>query len=220
VARLHADHARKIPQQVVPSLQPAAALDGGVPHRHDLAHDTLLHEDPGELRDVTRARDMAGGVEPVRADEIRVGQAELARSSVHQRDEAVRISASHVLGERPRRVVRTLDEARLDEIANGQAFTRLEVHARLADRRGVRGDRHHVGQLRALEGEEHGHHLGQARDRHLPGIVPGEQHLACAPVLDEVRARVDAGSCRESRGDEGERGRQKEQPELHGAQPS
>jgi hypothetical protein len=46
----------------------------------------------------------------------------------------------------------------------------------------------------------------------------GEQHLARASILDEIRARVDVGSCRESRGDEGERGREGEKPELHGRQ--
>ena len=161
---------------------------------------------------------MAGGVETVGAHEVRVGQAELPGPPIHHRDEPVRVAAADVLRESPGGVVRALDEARLDEVADCQLLPGLEVDARLTHGGRVRRDRHVVGQPRALEGEQHGHHLGQARDRHPLGVVVGEQHLARAPVLDEIRARVDAGSCRESRGDEGERGREEEQPELHGRQ--
>ena len=205
---LHADDAREGPEQVVPRVQPASTFDRRVAHRDDLPHDGLLHQDPGERRHVAGAGDVPRRVEPIRADEVRVGQAELPGAPVHHRDEAVRVAAADMLGERPGRVVRALDQAGLDEVAHGQPLTGAKVHARLAHRSGMRRDRHLVGQLRALEREEHGHHLRQARDRHLPGLVVGEEHLAVAPVLDEIRARVDAGSCRESRGDEGERGRE------------
>ena len=43
-----------------------------------------------------------------------------------------------------------------------------------------------------------------------------EQHLSGAPVFDEVRARVHAGSSREGRRNEQEDGRDYKQPELHG----
>ena len=49
-------------------------------------------------------------------------------------------------------------------------------------------------------------------------VVPGEQHLAGAPVLDEVGARVHAGPGGEGRRDEQEDGREGEQPELHGGE--
>ena len=54
-----------------------------------------------------------------------------------------------------------------------------------------------------------------SRSAPAAGRVVREQDVAGAPVLDEVGARFDAGSSREGRGDERERGREAEQPELH-----
>ena len=82
---------------------------------------------------------------------------------------------------------------------------------------GSEGGRDHVVEPRVLERDEHGHHLGQARDRHAARRALRQEHVAGPAVLHDVCARIHVGSRSEGRGDERERGRYGEQPKLQRA---
>jgi hypothetical protein len=162
-----------------------------------------LHGDAAQHGHVAGTRDVAGDVEAVRANEVRVAQSERPGLGVHEPDEALDAAAADVRRERVRGVVRTLDQRGLDEIADGDALALAQVDRRFAHPRGrhINGD--HVVQPYALERHEDGHQLGDARDRHpLAGAVL-EQHLAGRSVLHEPRAGFGAGCRRRRRGGEG-----------------
>ena len=146
--------------------------------------------DPRELRDVGCARVLAGRVEPVGADEMRVAQPELRGLGVHQRREG-RVVRRDRERERVGGVVRRLDQRTLDQVADGELLAGVEVDRRLADRGGARVDGDDVGELEVLERDEHGHQLRDRRDRQPVVRVRRREHLARARVLDDVRACVD-----------------------------
>src|SRR5262245_46426089 len=146
VPGLDADYTRIGAEEVVPGMQTAIALDRRVAHRDDLADDRLLHQQPSQRRHVARAGDMSRSVEAVRADEVRVVQAELLGPAVHQRDEPGLTAAADVIGERPGGVVRALDQRGFHEVAHRDLLACPQADAGLADLRRVRRDRHDIAQ--------------------------------------------------------------------------
>jgi len=94
---------------------------------------------------------MAGRVEPVWTRKVRLGQSQRTRLCIHQRHESRCIAVTDVFRERVGRVVRTLDERSLDEIAHGDALSDAEVDRRLADRRHPAVDGDDVVELDAFE---------------------------------------------------------------------
>ena len=109
---------------------------------------------PQQLRDVACARDVAGLVEPVRVLEVRVGQTELARLRVHQREKrstepcptwrASASAASFALG----------TSSRAQELLDRQLLASLEIDRRLADSRGPRVHAHYVAEACVLEDDD------------------------------------------------------------------
>ena len=111
-----------------------------------------VHEDARELRDVGRARVLAGRVEPVGADEVRVAQPERRRLLVHQPRER-RVVGRDRQRERVGSVVRRLDQRALDQVADRQLLAGVELDRRLADRGGARVDGDDVRELVVLQRE-------------------------------------------------------------------
>ena len=190
VPRLHADQLRERREQVVPRVdRPARRCRIDEPNR--LADEGLVHRDPSELGHVTSARVVVGGVEPVRIGKVRVGQAELPCTCVHEGDEAGDRAAADERGDRIGSVVRTLDQRRPNQIAHGHALAATKVDRRLADRGRARGDGRDVVERCMLERDDRRHQLRDRGHRQTLARVVRCQHLAGAGVLNEVRLRVD-----------------------------
>ena len=115
-----------------------------------LPNEPGAHEDPRKLRDIGCTRVLAGGVEPVGADEMRVGQPERRGLVVHQLREG-RVVRCDRERERVGGVVRRLDQCTLDQVADGELLAGVELDRRLADCGGARIDGDDVGQLVVLE---------------------------------------------------------------------
>ena len=135
---------------------------------------------------------MPGGVEAVRALEVRLLEAELGGLRVHQADEAAD-AASGMTGERVGGVVRALDERGGEEVAHAQALAAAKLDARLPDRRRERPDRHRLARTRLLERHDRRHQLRDARDRVALVRVPLVEHLAGRPVRDDDGLALDRG---------------------------
>ena len=149
-----------------------------------------VHRDAREQRDVARARDVTGRVEPVRAHEVRVVQAELLRLRVHPRDEQRKVAAGGRGRERVRGVVRTLDQRALEQVAHGDPLPRVQRDPRPADARRLRRHRDDLVEVEVLQRDDHRHQLRDARDRQpLVRVVRGE-HDAVRGVDDVERARI------------------------------
>ena len=185
VARLDAEDPGVAVEQVVPGAQDVTVRDRGDPHADDLPHDRVVHHEAREVGDVVGARKVAGGVEPVRPDEVALVQPELPRPRVHHRHEARLAAAAHVGRERIGRVVRAGDQRGLEQLAHGQPLARPEGDRRVLGLRGVAADGHDLVRLRVLERQQDGHQLRQARDRDRSVRVVAEQHLARGAVLDQ-----------------------------------
>jgi hypothetical protein len=147
---------------------------------------------------------VACDVEPVGPDEVRVVEPELRRLPVHQLRERGD-AAADVERERRRRVVRALDQRRLDEVLHGDALAGAEVDRRLADGRRALVDDDDVVGLRPFERDEDRHQLRDRRDRDAVVRPVREQHLAGRAVLDQPGARVDVGDGGGCGGGQGER---------------
>ena len=170
-------------------------------------------------RNVTssRARDVAGCVEPVGPDEVRVAEAELPGLGVHHRDEARLVAVADVRGQRVRRVVRAGYQRGLEQLAHGQPVARVEARRGLADLGRLRADGDDVVGLRVLERQQDRHQLRDARDRDAPLGCVGQQHLAGGAVLDHPGTARHVGRGSEDRGGEGEGRGDRDQAGLHGA---
>ena len=171
-----------------------------------------------EQRDVARAGDVAGRVEPVRPHEVRVVQAELLRARVHPRDEERQVAAGGGGCERIRRVVRALDQRPLEQVAHGDLLSRVERDPRPADARGPRRHRDDLIEVEVLQRDEHRHELRDARNRQPRVRSVGREHLAVRGVDDVERARVglrDRGLCRAG---ESETGRDGDEEPAHRAE--
>ena len=211
VTRLDADDAGVGAEQVVPGVKMPAAGDRRVSHGDDLPDDGLLHEDAGERRHVASAGHVAGRVETVRADEVRVREAELPRAPVHHRDEAGLAPVPDVVGERPGRVVRALDQAGLDEVPDGQLLARAQVMLD-SPTSAASGETVTMSvELRSLEREEDGHQLREARDRNLPRRAPGEQNLSGRPSSTMYARASTLGPAAKAEGNEQEDSREEEE---------
>ena len=106
-------------------------------------------------------------------------------------DEALDVAAAGVERERLRGVVRALDQRGLDQVADGDPL----AGARFSDDSPTAAARRSTTTTssgRALERDEHGHQLRDARDRKRSSASCAE-HLARRAVLDEPRAGVDVG---------------------------
>jgi hypothetical protein len=148
---------------------------------------------------------------------VGVGEAELARLSVHLRDEA-RNRASCGDGERRRGIVRARYERADHEIAHRDALSRSKIERRLTDPGRGRWHRHGLVEREPLERDERGHQLRDAR--HRPGRVriARREGVPVDRALDDVRARLDDGCCGVCDRGQGERGdRDGKTPASHGA---
>ena len=134
----------------------------------------------------------AGRVEPVRADEMRVVQAELGGLGIHHHRER-REARCDGQRERVGRVVRRLDERALQQVADRDLLARTEIDRLLADRGRTRVDGDDVGELLVLEHDQHRHQLRDRGDRQLLVRIRRGEHLAGRGVLDHVGMRVDRG---------------------------
>jgi hypothetical protein len=166
---------------------PAGDRVGSAPD--DRAHRPEAHRVLGELRHVARGRDVPRGVEAVRPREPRPGEPELARLRVHHRHETGRRAVADVLGEGVRGVVRALDQGGLHQVPHRDPLAGPQVDRRLTDVGGLRADAHHVVEIRVLEGDDHGHELGDARDRNPRPARVLREYLAGGGVLDDERPR-------------------------------
>ncbi len=156
----------------------------------------------GEHGDVAGAREVAGRVEPVRPDEVGVGEPELLRLRVHQRDERGAVSA------RPR--VASASAASLALWISAPASRSWTVirspgaqrDPRLADAEPrARSTVTSSPSFEVLERDEHGHQLRDAGDRHAQPASCAREHLAGRGVRDvpSARASTDGGARRRSR---------------------
>ena len=103
---------------------------------------------------------------------------------VHRRDEALR-AGRQVLGERAAGVVRRAHHRRREQVARAQALARLEADARTGRLQHAAADGHGLIEPAALEREQRGHHLGQAR-RRQPRRSAEPAHSNYAVTLDQV----------------------------------
>ncbi len=199
MAGLDAVETRVRIEQRVARVDRPSTLDVRTGLADDPPDDRAAHEDPCELGDVACARHVAWGVQPVGADEVRVPQPEPARLRVHHCHEAGLAPMPDVVRKRVGRVVRARDQRGLDQVANRNSLSLPQEDGRLADRGHCLGDGGDRVQARVLERDEHGHELGDARDRAPVLRVGGGQHLPGRPVLDDVGPTLDGrwpGQCR------------------------
>ena len=131
VARLDADHAGQLREQVVPGVQHPAAGDRRRLLGDGSPNERVPHQQLREPGHVGRARALTRRVEAVRAHVVRVAQPQLRGLVVHQHRERGKARRDRQ-GERVGGVVGGLDQRRLHEIRDGEPLVGLEVGARLA----------------------------------------------------------------------------------------
>ena len=120
------------------------------------------------------------------------GHAELLGARVHLVDEGVH-RARDVFGERHRGVVGRLEQERVEELVDADPLPLDQPEPRDArdlSAGGLLADRDDVGEVRALDHQERGHDLRDARDRPALVAVQGEQHLPGVEIREDRGRRV------------------------------
>ncbi len=184
-----ADDRRRVPRE-----QAIVRTQGDVvdPTGLDRHLDGSRAEDLAELRiaqpvaedhgQIARAGDVSVHGQTVGVLEVRGRGPEQVRLGRHAGGEP-RLAAGEALGHHDRRIVRRLEQHRVDEIPELDALPGAESHAGGRRVGGVVAHGELVVQPSALEGEHGGHHLGGARR--------GQRHVPIVVVQDRARTGID-----------------------------
>ena len=191
VAGLDADRLRELRQQVVPGVQRAAAGDrrGLLAHRVSRTKRVCMTSRASVVTS-RRARVLAGRVEPVGPDEVRVVQAELRRLRVHQARERREVGRDRER-ERVGRVVRRLDQRALQQVARPSSARRCARSIDDSPTAAARGSTvtTSVSLWCCSVNSTVISFVSDAIGRSRVGVRRGE-HLAGAGVLDDVGRRA------------------------------
>jgi hypothetical protein len=137
-----------------------------------------------------------------------VGQPELVRAAVHQRDEGA-VGPPDALRQRGRRVVGARQQQPAQEVGHRHVLAAAQADDRLDRERVVGHGGEDVGELLALERDERGHELGRRGDGPLAAGLALEDHVAGGRFdqdrgggADRRRRGGGDGRAREREGDE------------------
>ena len=184
LAGLHAGDARVFvdQQRVVVVEVELAALDRERQDRFvgadDLGDARLGHVEVREHGEVGGAGVVAAVVEARRRGVARAAEPQTGGFFVHAHDELVDGSGD-VLGERDGGVVAGGQQQAVEQALQAHMpAERQHADLRALHVDGLAGDEHGRVGRRGLDGQERGHHLGEARDRHAQVWVVLPEHLA------------------------------------------
>ena len=162
------------------------------------AEERVAAQDERELDQVLGARVVAQRVEADGVGVVRVGQPELARAAVHERDEAA-VGPADARGQRGRRVVGAGQQQPAQQVGHRHALAPAQADDRL-DGQCVVGHRgEDLGELRALERDQRGHELGRRGDRPLAARLALEDDVARGRLDEDRRGRPDRRAARRAR---------------------